>query len=656
MIRFLFEAPKAQYIQMFAALTDPEMRKRATEYVEWARKNLKREDRIVWYLRFARIGIILAVTKVNPALEEQYKPLLDRYSRELQQRGISKQNVITSANWSLAPQHRVNLRHNVSMEEFIPELARIIWSDQTLVELMDQYEAVEEEWKRNQKDERYVPPTETTDAYDDPHLLIKFPDGFAWWNLGVTSCSAEGDAMGHCGNTAADREYENVLSLRQRVTRNGKQYDAPHATFILDTRTNLLGEMKGYGNKKPEPKYHPYIVELLKSKYVNGIKGGGYAPDQNFSLLDLSEQQRDELFQIKPELGTMDDIIEQFGVGPELVLYCKKRLLMLGLRPPAISHLAIVQDPTYGDVMLIRKGINVVDNLPQNHPFANIIENYAKNTVQFRMQDIDKGVLTDFFRAADMGTIDAVLAKLGYEPGEMERRVLKTDRAVSAMVDLAIRSSDFREMIEQSFREVLRASFTSAQRQHNRIILKNIVALVNVTMGIGYSQRVGFLRPGTGGVDQFDLYMPIKMMKNMTTIAEDDGDVLGDMIDVTDLFNPNARNRQLQDFSWVSFSQYDMGAILDPAKEMEDRFQPIANWDDLPEFKPTYEEFRYFLDAMKEYEVDGIAPASPEKKAVQITTQDIARAVRALQDIVGASPREENPAIRDLLRRAGIRD
>jgi len=38
--------------------------------------------------------------------------------------------------------------------------------------------------------------------------------------------------------------------------------------------------MKGRGNDKPAPKYHPYVVELLRHHLIRGIKGGGYAGKQ----------------------------------------------------------------------------------------------------------------------------------------------------------------------------------------------------------------------------------------------------------------------------------------------------------------------------------------------------------------------------------------
>jgi hypothetical protein len=68
----------------------------------------------------------------------------------------------------------------------------------------------------------------------------------------------------------------------------------PNLTFILKSG-EFLGEMKGRGNQKPQEKYHSYIMELLlykkNGKYlVSGIEGGGYAPERNFDLEDLSDQ------------------------------------------------------------------------------------------------------------------------------------------------------------------------------------------------------------------------------------------------------------------------------------------------------------------------------------------------------------------------------
>ena len=72
--------------------------------------------------------------------------------------------------------------------------------------------------------------------------------------------------------------------------------------------------MKGGGNDKPAAKYHPYIVELLRHHLIRGIKGGGYMPENNFSMSDLDPQTREQLIAAKPELKGLLGYYEEEGM------------------------------------------------------------------------------------------------------------------------------------------------------------------------------------------------------------------------------------------------------------------------------------------------------------------------------------------------------
>jgi hypothetical protein len=141
--------------------------------------------------------------------------------------------------------------------------------------------------------------------------IITFPDKWAWFDLENWCDDSEAASMGHCGNRGGKQGSETVLSLREPL----KHGWMPHATFILDKRYGSLGEMKGYGNNKPSPKYHPYIVALLKNKIVKHVIGGGYRAEGNFCLYktegmssarngwtDLSAEMAEDLHAARPEI------------------------------------------------------------------------------------------------------------------------------------------------------------------------------------------------------------------------------------------------------------------------------------------------------------------------------------------------------------------
>ena len=122
-------------------------------------------------------------------------------------------------------------------------------------------------------------------------IPIDLPDSFgkfAWFNLNKNYCDKEGAAMGHCGNRAAATDKDTILSFREH---KGKDMYVPHLTFVLDTTSGLLGEMKGKANNKPNVKYHPAILSLLKNlDAIKGIEPKGYLPEENFNLVtDVAE-------------------------------------------------------------------------------------------------------------------------------------------------------------------------------------------------------------------------------------------------------------------------------------------------------------------------------------------------------------------------------
>jgi hypothetical protein len=123
----------------------------------------------------------------------------------------------------------------------------------------------------------------------------------------------EAEAMGHCGNVPSQRPGDQILSLRRQVRRGDVIRWYPVATFILDD-DGKLGEMKGRGNDKPAAKYHPYIVDLLRHHLIQGIKGGGYMPENNFSMSDLDPQTREQVIADKPELKGLLGYYEEEGM------------------------------------------------------------------------------------------------------------------------------------------------------------------------------------------------------------------------------------------------------------------------------------------------------------------------------------------------------
>jgi len=182
---------------------------------------------------------------------------------------------------------------------------------------------IEHEWTESgQTDDRRHVKHDDLDSFDIPtEIILKDENGqvitldgnLAWFDLNKEYCETEGNAMGHCGNSASATDDDTVLSLRERIT-DKKNTFVPHATFILNVRTQMLGEMKGYANKKPSEKYHDAILALLMYSSIKGIVGGGYLMEENFNLpddVDEDDKRVQWLMKNKPLM---------FGQDPNMTL------------------------------------------------------------------------------------------------------------------------------------------------------------------------------------------------------------------------------------------------------------------------------------------------------------------------------------------------
>lgn len=319
----LDEGAKERYAQMFQNVMGLGYDDDIQEAIEYVRRVLKREDRIIWYLRLYKVALLQSIMK-NSNVEQDIKPsvqkALDKAVRDLAAKSGSNANQVLSDARALRT-YRAQIDHFASLFDTIPKLNELQWAAQAPASLMTEMREIEEDYVESRKDdERSLPATDEDSSYD-AEKLIDFGDGFAWWKLNVESCRREGNAMGHCGNTAGDTG-DNVLSLRKR--QNGK--DIPYLTFIWNERSGMLGEMKGRANEKPAARYHKYIVPLLRLDMIEGIRGGGYMPENNFSINDLPDDIREKLVAEKPSLASLTDLYRKEGLTKRVLYQLEQRL------------------------------------------------------------------------------------------------------------------------------------------------------------------------------------------------------------------------------------------------------------------------------------------------------------------------------------------
>lgn len=136
---------------------------------------------------------------------------------------------------------------------------------------------------------------------EDGDVVITFPDGYYWINLGKNYCQKEGQAMGHCGRGEGD-----LFSLR----REGRPFVTAD---VLNDGT--VRQLRGRANTKPKKEYHPYIIKFILSDFVESFDYWNYKKEENFKLSDLTDEQLNDVIAKKSSLFNEDEIFETFPIN-----------------------------------------------------------------------------------------------------------------------------------------------------------------------------------------------------------------------------------------------------------------------------------------------------------------------------------------------------
>lgn len=446
----LFEN-RQQYRQMLQGMVNANIipQRMADETLNKIRKLLKRQDRITWWLRWFRLLVTFS----------HYKKMLDNAPRDfdmydeyvaLEDRIKENFEKITKVRWDSATGKgyddlyfwnrylgldSANLEHISGMFEQIPQLENMQWNINLNPEqIIDQIRNIEREWQESRR--AWVTP-ESGDVIIDG--LVYNNGEQAWVKLDRGACRSEGDAMGHCGNVPSVKPGDRILSFR---TIRGEEHK-PHLTFILDGR-GYLGEMKGRANEKPQEKYHKYIVDLLKKPFIKGIKGGGYAPEENFELTDLPEQQMEALLDEKPALG-----------GPVLMYKRNNRKYSreIGemLQPLVDDHLGYINfDTNSGEITIdTYSSMTYIGREYDDRTLAYIGEVASGDTfmdtyVDDSMID-DKNIINDIYVDLDDETKSKLKQYIAKSPNvDNDNR----DDPIDAIMDLIENDDDIREAFQ----------------------------------------------------------------------------------------------------------------------------------------------------------------------------------------------------------------
>lgn len=249
--------------------------------IKWAKAVLKKEDKIIWYLRLYRQAWLLNIDHPNA------KAFVQKQARKFSYLAISVR-LPNQANIFDILKER--LQHFMDLDAH--HINNMSWNNIKHEELIAMLHLLEREWIAKAK--------RKVDEYGEVFLTV---GEYTWFNLLKSGCSTEGRAMGHCGN-GSGKKGQTVYSLRSK-TNDGKW--TPHVTLVLnecdDHHTpGYTSEIKGFGNQKPRPEYHEALVAFMLSDRVTGMEHMGYLAQNNFALTDLPENQFRQLYTQKPSI------------------------------------------------------------------------------------------------------------------------------------------------------------------------------------------------------------------------------------------------------------------------------------------------------------------------------------------------------------------
>jgi len=269
---------REQYRSMLrlAAAHSPRREALAGRGVDEVRLTLRRHDRIEWFLRLWCRDILYHAQELpnfSPKQQRRYAELRRAFRGVPRSQSSNARSQFLHLWWRLSVAaskvpllagslRSLDLRR---FRTFDAALAALVELDKRAAEVMDHQQDVE--------------------------TVISFPDGWRWVSCYYHASTVEGRLMHHCGNSATRDTYFRLLSLREPVSIAGATLWKPHLTFTC--YWGMLGEMKGQGNQKPHPRYHRYIVALLRHPTINGFDETLRAsPESDFELADLEPALR----------------------------------------------------------------------------------------------------------------------------------------------------------------------------------------------------------------------------------------------------------------------------------------------------------------------------------------------------------------------------
>jgi hypothetical protein len=210
------------------------------ENLDWAKRVLKKSDRIIWWMRYIKAQLLDYVDHSQRGAGGHWLLQFDPNSVNTNGGGGGFTYGQFGTRNSRPAQ---NLEHYMSLD--CPAIQNFVFGKKPNADVFLGLNALEEEWKETGA--RHIPQDHPNNA--DAEILIDYGD-MVWLDLQRASCDREGAAMRHCGNSPRSHTEDTIISLRSHVAKGGKPHWEPHLTFTRD-EYGYLQERKARGNSKP---------------------------------------------------------------------------------------------------------------------------------------------------------------------------------------------------------------------------------------------------------------------------------------------------------------------------------------------------------------------------------------------------------------------
>ena len=155
---------------------------------------------------------------------------------------------------------------------------------------------------------------EDLNTREDPEqVLHQFEDGSYWYNLDVSSCSVEGERMGHCGGDTRGV----LVSLRKR--HKGRKASSSYITMTWEVENydggSTLYQIKGRSNDAPPEEMWDHIDWFIKNLNITSVEEAGeHSNDQEgFREMNdyLSARNRDVSFTGQIDEAAIQEAVDE---------------------------------------------------------------------------------------------------------------------------------------------------------------------------------------------------------------------------------------------------------------------------------------------------------------------------------------------------------